>query len=404
MPRAFAFVIGAVLPLSWGLPSNLRAAWTVLVFGVLTVLLLAGRARMRPDGGTWIAAAYLAGVSTLIAGFQADNLGAHIQNGVYLIVLWGLAPPAFRWLASERSDILRSAAIGVIAGQSLSAAVAAAQALGGGTVLGIATEYGRASGLSGHPNILGIMGAVVLLMVITHMRGAGKPWKVLAAALNLAGVLATGSLTATLALLVGILVVILVYRVRLRVVFWSGVGLSLVGAIFVVVASRDGSLRTPWERVLQVTGQTGYISTASTRSETFDAAWRGIVRDPLLGVGLDDESGVTNLILDGEVVTHNIVLRAWFQGGIVLLIAVILIYALSFALIASAVRRRLAAGEAAILATMLMFALTSATLQQPYFWLIVVAAAASAAMKVRGVQRPTHPRIYRRSQVARPAL
>lgn len=387
---ALIAVLSALLPFTWGMPVTFRATWTLIVFALIALFLLMGRAKLRPSGATWIMATYFAAIATVIAGFQADNVLAHVQNGLYIVLLWGIAPPVFRWISAEKPNLLRAAAVGFVVGQTASSAVSVIQAATGTTVLGIVAEFGRAPGLSGHPNILGLLGAVAVLICVTHL-GPTRPLRVAgatAAAVNFAGVIGSGSLTAALALVVGVFTIAIVHRVRLKILVSALVFLGLVGVIFVAVASSGGVLRTPLERFMQVTGQTQYVSTATTRAQTFDAAWVGIGREPLLGVGLDDASGVTTLALDGEVVTHNLLLRAWFQGGLALLVAVVLIYVHTLRLLTAAVRARAAACEAGVIAGMMVFALTSATLQQPYFWLVMIASASSAAWKLQDHSPP----------------
>ena len=403
MLRASAVVLAAVLPLSWGLPPALRLAWTAAVVGALLGLLLTGRARLGPGSGVWLAATYLAGVATVVSAAHAVDRATHVQNGVLLVAVWGLAPPVLRWAAGSRPDLLRAAATGLVLGQTASSLVAVAQSVTGGAVLGSAAELGRAPGLAGHSNVLGLLAAVAIVLCLGDLRTARTVRRRAALALlvaaNAGGLLASASMTALAALALGSLVLAVALRVRLRWVVLAVASLAALVTALASLAPGAGSFRTPAERLLQVTGQTDQISTMATRLETVQAAWEGIRRDALVGVGLDDASGVTSIVLDGETLTHDLPLRAWYQGGLALVLAVVLVYLHVARGLVLAMRRGVAATEASVLGVMLSFALTSATLQQPYFWLVATAASASLSASRARLRARDEPR-----GAARPAV
>jgi len=381
--KAIAFLLAAILPLSWGLPPALRLTWTLAVFACLGTSLALGRARLGPGAGPWLLASLLAAGSTFISAANAEDPNGHFQVGVLIVSMWCVGTITLRWIAAERPETLAWLASGLATGQSASAVVAVAQVFTGASVFGAEATLGRAPGLSGHSNVLGLMCAVTILGAVAVGWRSGR--RVIAASvivLNLAGLLASASLTAAGALAVGALIMAVVSRVRVRRLLLMSGAVVLAAYLVLALAPSEATIRSPGERLAQITGQTSAISTLDTRVHTWAAALAGIKRDGLIGVGLDDTSGVTWIALDGETLTHNLILRAWYQGGMAMVLAVLIIYASVLAAVVRAIRLRVAALEAGALGAMFVFALTSATLQQPYFWLVAIAAHASLWEKV----------------------
>ena len=129
--------------------------------------------------------------------------------------------------------------------------------------------------------------------------------------------------------------------------------------------------RGPLERIRQVTGQTSQLSTWDLRQNTWDYAWEQIQRDPFYGAGLDNAAGAT---FDYVTLTHNFLLRGWFQGGLFAGAAFVLITAVCLWAIARALLQGRDAASAGVLAVILGFSMTSAALQQGYFWLLLLGA------------------------------
>ena len=121
----------------------------------------------------------------------------------------------------------------------------------------------------------------------------------------------------------------------------------------------------------QVTGQTESVSSWKLRTLTYDFAWSRLTEDPLFGVGLGAKfSGTYN----GITVTHNVFLRAWYQGGLLFGIAIGLIVIAVLIVSIRAMVEKQFGGEASVLVAVFAFALTSALFEQRHFWLPVLVA------------------------------
>lgn len=361
--------LAALLPVSYGLPALPRALWTVL-----SLLLLARVAFLRPvvapERWYLAAAGYLALVAGVLAATTARNPTASMATGAQIAVFLVLGPLAARRLVATPAR-RRTLVAGFLVGQTLSALVAGLQAVAPSELVG-ELLFGRASGLAGHPNILGLMSVVAVLVLIGSLAMLPRVAGLLLIAVNAAALLLSGSLTALIALVVGIIVYALVQQVSLIKV----VGGAVAGAMGVAVLSASSTALgfvSPTERVLQTTGQTEKIGTLEQRARSVEYAWTRIRAEWFFGVGLDNGSGGT---FDGATVTHSVLVRAWFQGGIALLLAFLLLYLVAVRAVGGAVARGRGATGAAVTSALLSFALTSASFEQAYFWGVLLCALA----------------------------
>lgn len=389
MIRPLTVALVAPLPVSYGLPPTWRAVWTLAVIATLLGLALLGRVSAPRGWRGWIAATYLAAISAVSASAASDDLAGHVKTAVLILSMWGLAPFVIAYLAQHSPRFLRSAAVTYVAAQTFSSLVALGQTATGGTVLGAATEFGRAPGLAGHTNILGLLGSIAVLLCATaYAKRDHRVLAILCGGINFAAVVASGSLSALFALLGAALFAAIAHRVRLRSIIALGVLLVVSFQAATVVSATLESFRSPFERILQTTGQTGEASTLQIREMTWQYAWQQIQLDPIFGAGLDDTSGAT---FDQITLTHNLPLRAWFQGGIALLVAVMVVYGLAARLIVRSIRLGHGAAEVGILAACVAFSLTSASMEQPYFWLPFLAAGASLVVRFPEAARQAAP-------------
>jgi O-antigen ligase len=117
---------------------------------------------------------------------------------------------------------------------------------------------------------------------------------------------------------------------------------------------------SPVDRVSRVTSseaaQEGTGGTFYTRLEGYGKAWSRIYEQPLIGVGLDDESSADVL---GDESAHNILLNSWLSAGVLGLLGVTVLLCGAFACGIEALRR--SSGEtrqlvAALLAALVAFA------------------------------------------------
>jgi O-antigen ligase len=257
-----------------------------------------------------------------------------------------------------------------------------AQGFLGASVAGWQAELGRAPGLAGHPNILGLMSGIAIVLCVTEIldRGTWRWPAMVVATVNLGGLLAGGSVSSMIAAAVGLLVLLIAKRASLRIVV-AAVAAAIGLGWLTVLAFTGGASTSPVDRVLQVTGQTTGAGTFELRQQTVSYAWEQILRDPWFGVGFDDLSGITPV--DGGTLTHMALVRAWFQGGVGLGIAFLMLFVVIACLVVRSLVRAENASAAATLTVVAGFALTAASFQQGYFWLPVLGGLAGYAPLVR---------------------
>jgi O-antigen ligase len=377
-------VVAVILPLNHMLPSVPRALWFACIVALIGMPILFMRTGLRPlYPAVWV----FAGFASLVALLTATNAATVDENlfvGAQLVLLVGVGP--FAMTANVLADPKFAQRVGIayLIGQSLSAVAAIAQLLGR-SVLGVEPLQGRAYGLSEHPNTLGYMSCLAILIAL-HFLLVSRRFRLLAVAAlaaNIMALIAAGSVSAMMALAVGLAVLIISMRDHLgKMTLGAGavaVALWLLGrfsGVFAYLPSITG-------RYGQVTGQTESLSSWKMRTLTYDFAWHKIMQDPVFGIGLNPGySGTYN----GITVTHNVFLRAWYQGGILLAIAVALIVIAVLIVALRAMVEKKQGAEASVLVAIFAVALTSALFEQRHFWLPVLVACASisaAAIKRR---------------------
>jgi len=159
-------------------------------------------------------------------------------------------------------------------------------------------------------------------------------WGVLLA-IQLFGIYISGSMSAYLGFLLGILVIILsstriLYSVTKIFAVVMAAGLLL--AIFNVVINTTSLRNMPGSRNSQITQALNRIQTVTgeSRLKNYSQAWDRITLNPWVGVGYDQisTSGVSSSsrLLDDAV--HNPLLQIWYTGGIFAFIGWLAIYGL----------------------------------------------------------------------------
>jgi hypothetical protein len=286
----------------------------------------------------------------------------------YILTVW---PWQARVLLDTRERLSRALSLFVV-GAAASAVAAVLQfrygiSFGAGGVLN-----GRAVGLTAHANDQGGLLAIALCVAVGKIvyGRTGARAKVAVASLCGIGLVLSGSVSGMLAALVGVAVLSLRKGISVTVIL-VGVSLFSVGwfaADTLTVASVDGKPMTPLERLSQATGGgRDDQNTVDTRFRTYRVAIAGIRENPWIGSGLDEQSGTTVLGLGA----HNLLLLAWFQGGVLVLTAEVL--ALTTAA-RRAWRRPREADEVretviAAFAAGIAFSMTAPTFYNRYFWL-----------------------------------
>lgn len=359
-----------VLPFSQALPGTVRLGWNVAIFVLFLICLLTWKVRRPIGGGWWVAVSALVIISVVSSSGSAESLTAHMFIGAQIWFFVTLGPFVIRYLTSLDGGA-RLLGLAFLIGQSISSGAAIAQTSGVST-LNQAVLFGRATGLAGHPNVLGLLAGMAVLILTAAVVGRSRRKLVLVILLlvNLTALIASGSVSSMIASLVGFLVLLVSQRVPLKGPILLGAAASAALWVLSTVAP-EGLLRGPLERLRQVTGQTSNVSSLDAREQTIQYAWAGIQRDPWYGRGLDHLSGLTG---DQRTVTHSVLLRAWFQGGLALGLAYAIIAVLILWITLRAIRRGRDALAATLLALTASFSLTSAALEQAYYWVPILVA------------------------------
>ena len=330
----------------------------------------------------------LAGCASLVAILTATNAAKVVDNlfvGAQLLALLGFGVFVLTFNTLNDPRFAQRVSIAFLIGQTLSSAVAVSQLLGHpihvpGTVFGAA--WGRAAGLTEAPNTLGLMACIGILLAASILVVTIKSRIVVLVTLatNLLGILASGSLSALLALACGMLVFIVCNRDSFgRMALWAG---AFVFAATVGLASGVAGvlsyLPSVTNRYMEVTGQAAGGSSLEVRKLTYDFAWNKFAEDPIFGQGLSTKASGT---YDGVMGVHNALLRAWYQGGILLAAAFALIMLAMLLAIAHAMIRKEIGGETSILIATLVYAAVSPVLEQRQIWIPVLIAWASISAR-----------------------
>jgi O-antigen/teichoic acid export membrane protein/O-antigen ligase len=241
---------------------------------------------------------------------------------LYLTVAWF-------WLAVVLLRTIRQVATAVamwVASAAVSGAAAGVQLIFGDVVPGGRIDAGRLTGFTDHVNDLGGLTAVALvpalaLAVYGGRRGLFGLVRYSLLLFVAAGLVLSGSVGGLIAATAGVFVWLAAARPARRI--WV---VALVGVAAIVVLARlqgSAGAPTPVERVLTVADQDRLeAATLWTRLDSYRLAWDAIQDQPLVGVGLDQESTV---IPELGVPVHNLFLGFWLSAGILGAVGILLV-------------------------------------------------------------------------------
>lgn len=367
-------VLMAPVPIVRTFPGALNVAWNALVLLALFLAVVLGLLAPVRASAVWI----FAGAASLVAAVattQSTPLASNLVVGVHFAALFAIAPFFARWLWLNNPRVIRAGVASFLIVQTISSAAAIGQALGL-TILDHSSYLGRSPGLAGHPNLMGVMAGVSLVLLLEVLRRSGRAKALLIAPLgvNAAGLVVTGSISAMIATSLGVIIFLIASRVSVKYVIAAAGVLAIVGILLSASNSGDSEFRDPLRRVSQVTGQTGEVSTLSARVGTVDAAWESIQRNPLIGVGLTDATAGTGA---DNTFVHNLPMRAWYQGGLPMFLGIGLLVVVALALAVWCAFRGRFAVHAGVIVVLLSFSLTSAFFDDSYYWIPVVTAFAA---------------------------
>lgn len=368
--------IAALLPVNYALPSAAKAMWFAAIAAIICIPLLLQRVAQPLYPAVWIFAGYASFASILLATNEStitDNLFV----GAQLILILGCGVFCLTHAALADQRFAHRLATAFLLGQSLSAGAAILQLMGYSIFMPQNHWWDRrVQGLADHPNTLGLMSA---LAIVIALQVAFSSRKYLALALvgvivNILGLIGSGSLTGILALSAGLFVLALCMRSHLgKITIW-GASIAILFWLVAILTNVFDILPSLSHRYNQVTGQNASGSSLENRGQTYAFAWSKISEDPLFGFGLN---GRTSGTYNGVTMVHNAFLRAWYQGGILLAVAFALIIVALIVVVIRATVTRKYASEAAVIAVIVVYASVSPVLEQRQFWLPVLVAWAS---------------------------
>lgn len=342
--------------------------------------------------------AILASVVLATASHEpSEELLVGLRMG-FVWLLWGLA---ITRLLFTQAHVVRAAAAYTL-GCGLSAAVALGQYLGFDARPYFFAEKAdvvvRFIGLNGHPNGQGgALAIAATLCFAAIFYGVAKARAAVLLAAIMLGIMLSASITGLLAATVG-LAFLFVRSGRLKLML--GVAALVLAALlsFALLRQVFPGLVTPLDRISSATGVTG-TSTIDQRLMTIQYAWDGIKQSPVFGVGFADGGGTYN----GETQAHNMFVLAWYQGGLLLLVAVTVVV---LAAIHALWRRShvvVIEGLAAASVVAVFFAQTGPSLYDRYTWFPVVMLLAATAIYRRFPQESAFIAASGRGRRTRPA-
>lgn len=179
---------------------------------------------------------------------------------------------------------------------------------------------GRQMGLSEHPNALG--GAAAVALAPAMLFAASRIWteakryvSIGLLGLVLACIALSGSVTAFGAGIASVAIWLASGRVAIRQLLVVTATLALATSALIVINQQGASsVLSPIDRVSLTLGLTTTPLATGLDRLTLDAiAWNEIVRNPLLGVGLDGGS-IAQVM--GGVGVHNMFLLVWVGAGV----------------------------------------------------------------------------------------
>jgi hypothetical protein len=293
-----------------------------LLVASLACVAVAARAPAIRGGGYW-SIAFLIVVGGAMSTWQSSHPGASLLIIPRLLYLVTVLPWQMRALLVSHERYLR-AALWWVAGAALCGFGTILQSRFGSNVIPGAdvTSAGRYSGFAQHVSDTGAISAVAFAFCIgglgsRDMRRRSRLVLLVGLAFTGVGLLLSGSVSGLLSIAVAAVVVILRGGVSLRrlalIAIIGFAALALSGR----VQSGTSNALSPWQRIQQVTSADSSYNTSASRLDTDRLGWQGIKRHPVIGVGLDAASGT---VLD-DLQVHNLFLGAWYQGGVLLFVA-----------------------------------------------------------------------------------
>ena len=353
------------------------------------IVLLSGvRTQVRVSPGM-VAASLFAVVGGFLLALLNYDPGAELNQAARIVFVLGLWPLIALYLIRTSAELVRAPTAFVVGGM-LSALAGLAELAGVAVPFApSAAEVGgqpaRQLGLNLHPNGQGGTLAVAIAIAAAFLiHGQGRRFAVVATVVLAAGVLLSGSITGTIMAILGLFCV--VARAPRPASRMLKLAVVIAPLAYVVARLQSADVSTPFQRFSAASGETG-TSTFGLRVLTIRYAWQQILEHPLRGVGLTTAEGGT---YNGVTQAHNMEVIAWFQGGPLVLVAVLVAVVTAFR--ACTPRTGTPWGEAVFAAavTAFAFAQTGPSLVDRYVWFPAVLAVVLSRLAV-SAPSPTSP-------------
>lgn len=376
------------------------SSFLVLRLGAVTIgdLLLAGAvllaafARLANDRVAWAKPA-VSVTSTLIAlALLLLGSAIAITNAVLpaesalvvvrvLVVIFVL-PWLIRILLPS-TDELKRAAQWLVVGAATSSGGTILQYFAGPEIIpgGLVSNAGRFTGFAAHVSDTGAIAALGVslglgFLITARRRGL---WT-LVVGVSAIGLILSGSVSGMLAAVAAVVVYVARGALRFRYLLLLAAVATVVVYVAVQIQAAAAAL-TPIERLQQALGLTnqGQYSTSDSRIETYQAAMIQIAESPIVGRGFDAISSIA----DGTYPAHNILIGAFYQGGLLvaLAFAIVLVRPLTGGWL-KLDRSMLTSQVLAAFIAMTFFAMTAPNLFNRYLWLPVALLALAQALWV----------------------
>ena len=337
---------------------------------LLRAAALPGAVRRLPPNIPWQVAALCSAFAAVTTVWRASGPAASVlvEARILFILL------ALPWMARTVLDTrvrIHQAIRAYLLGAAASGAVAMLQTRLAFLVPPEGLLTGRAFGLTDHPNDAGASLALAVIMaagLLVYRGLAGQRVVAVLAILATIGLILSGSVTGMLSAVLGVTTLLVRRGVRLKAIaaIYLLLTAGYLGGSFAQSAlGVDASPLARLERSTRGSVSSGE-NTLASRIETDALAWEQIKRNPLIGRGLDEHSG---RVLD-ELSTHNFVLLAWFQGGLLFLFSMLL--AVGSAMRAGWRRKPRDHNKETLVAAavgMFAFSMTAPVLFQRHFWI-----------------------------------
>jgi O-antigen ligase len=239
---------------------------------------------------------------------------------LYLIVVWF-------WLGTillEKSEHVYKAIFLWTSSAAFSGFGALLQIFWEDIIPGVYPSHSRMTGLTEHVNDLGGLTSIALIPAIMMLTRFPKSiWRFIyswvCVILIAIGLVLSVSMSGVTALLVSLIVWLSINKITLKnIMILSLSSVLFISAISIQSRSKGVSILS---RLYDILNNGFSLLTLQTRVETYFAAWEAIRKNPLLGVGLGPNVGLTKT---GDVV-HNIFLANWFESGLFGFLGILLI-------------------------------------------------------------------------------